>query len=465
MTYSPPEAVSRNSARQVSSRGAIALVIALAALAFGLRAGAIVALQRWRVPNAIEHKALALSLVENGTFYFRDFNFYGPSSVQSPPYPFLLATLYIMFGTDSPAAYVAAMLINAVAGALTVWFAWRLVRALGGTQLTAIFSALLVAIWPSQVYAATHVQAISLITLAVVLMIYLFQRSVQTGRLLPWLGYSLVSTFAALTEPVLLPIVALSGLLILIWKSSTITLGARLGNAAVLLAAAVLVIMPWTVRNRTVHGQWIPIKSTFWVNVWKANNEFATGTDRLELSDEKQAALKGSGLAISDKQLVDPKFDNERQYDRLTPEQRARLEHQPEAAREEVFKEFSTTWIDSHPARYAKLCAVRLGKTLWVDWDNPKAHHILFWLPRTAMLVLLIPGIVVAVRQKWPLMFMTLVAGSCLLTYTLTITAARFSLPLEPLALCFVAAIAAMVVEKNRAEGRGFMVQSLHPER
>src|SRR5256885_10333978 len=35
----------------------------------------------------IEHRALAMSLLEHGTFYFRDFDYYGPSSVQSPPYP------------------------------------------------------------------------------------------------------------------------------------------------------------------------------------------------------------------------------------------------------------------------------------------------------------------------------------------------------------------------------------------
>ena len=59
------------------------------ALELRLRAGAIFILHRWNQPNAIEHRALALSLIDNGTFSFRDFNFLGPSSVQSPPYPFL----------------------------------------------------------------------------------------------------------------------------------------------------------------------------------------------------------------------------------------------------------------------------------------------------------------------------------------------------------------------------------------
>ena len=154
--------------------------------------------------------------------------------------------------------------------------------------------------------------------------------------------------------------------------------------------------------------------------------------------------MKTGELSISDRQMVDPSFDKERQYDRLTPEQLARLNRQPEVVREEVFKEFATTWIGSHPARYFRLCLIRFAKTLWVDWDNPKAHSIFFWLPRTILLILLVPGIVLTIRQRWALLFAALVVGSCLLTYTLTITAARFSLPLEPIALCCIAGLIAV---------------------
>jgi hypothetical protein len=227
--------------------------------------------------------------------------------------------------------------------------------------------------------------------------------------------------------------------LILCWRSLPISI--RIRNAAVLFAAAMLIIMPWTVRNHRVHGRWIPIKSTFWVNTWKANNDYATGTDRLELPDDKKQVLRDNQLALSDHELIDPNFDKLRQYDRLSPTQRARLLKQPEAVREAVFKEFATTWIGSHKLAYARLCAVRLWKTVWVDWGNPKANNVLFWLPRSLMLALMIPGIWMARRQRWSLRFPALVAGSCLLTYTLTIAAARFSLPLEPLALCFVSLV------------------------
>ncbi|HRK71946.1 MAG TPA: hypothetical protein PLA85_10180, partial [Micropepsaceae bacterium] len=63
---------------------------------FCARVGLMGAVHRWDSPNAIEHRQLAVSLLENGTFTFREgmFDHVGPSSVQSPPYPLVLATLF-----------------------------------------------------------------------------------------------------------------------------------------------------------------------------------------------------------------------------------------------------------------------------------------------------------------------------------------------------------------------------------
>src|SRR6266550_8583224 len=128
-------------------------LLGLAILAFALRVGTIFALHRWTFLNAIEHRSLAMSLIKYHTFYFRDFNYFGPSSVQSPPYPFLLATLFKIFGPESNGAYIAAMVINSLAGAVTVVFAYLFVKSIGGKDLVALLAAGLVAIWPSQVYS------------------------------------------------------------------------------------------------------------------------------------------------------------------------------------------------------------------------------------------------------------------------------------------------------------------------
>jgi hypothetical protein len=417
--------------RQISRRVLLTLV-GLAVLGFGLRVGTIFLLHRWTQPNAIEHRQLAINLLKHHTFYFRDFNTFGPSSVQSPPYPFILSICFGIFGAQTASAYIAAMIFNSFAGALTIWMMYFMTKALGGSDAVGLLSAALVAVWPSQVYSATHVQAISLITLCIVTMIYFFQRGISTGKLAPWLGYSVVGCFAALTEPVLLPILAASGLFIFAFRS--LSFEVRLRNAAILLGAAIVIILPWTVRNRVVHGEWIPVKSTFWVNVWKGNNPNATGTDRLEMTDVEKADLKVTAIDPAGQDVA-------HQYDALTPDQRAELNRKPEAERERIFKKYATTWIAAHPADYLKLCAKRLGMTLLFDLDNPKARNIVWISSRIALIPLTIIGLWLARRNGWHLMFPLLVWGSALLTYTLTVTANRFAIPFEPLQLALTALV------------------------
>ena len=150
----------------------------------------------------------------------------------------------------------------------------------------------LVTVWPTQIYACTVAQAVVLITAAITAVMGLFYISVQTGRLGPWIAFSVAGTLAALTEPAFLPAMMIAGIVILLCRN--LTFRVRLRNAAVLLLTAVALIGPWTLRNRRVHGAWIPVKGTFWVNVWKGNNDSATGSDRIELSSSQgEEAARG----------------------------------------------------------------------------------------------------------------------------------------------------------------------------
>jgi 4-amino-4-deoxy-L-arabinose transferase-like glycosyltransferase len=441
----------------MTRRNVILTLTLLSVLAFAARAGLVLHLHAWRSPNAMEHRSIAQSLVAGKGFSFSDWGNFGPTSVQSPPFPFLLAGMYEIFGADTPTdgsltdanvAYFAIMMINALAGAALVWLTYSMARTLGGSTLTALLAAAAVSIWPSQVYAARAVQAISLITASLAATIILFHRAMQTGRLAPWIGYSIVATFATLTEPVFLPALAISGGLTLIWRTLPTT--ARLRNAAVLLVAVLTIIGPWTLRNRIVHGHWVPIKSSMWVNVWKGNNEFATGTDRLPPSSrEKKTAVQNM---FSDDEFVESALDRDRQYDMLDPSQKSRLHNQPEMVQETVFKDFALTWIKAHPQRYLELCAIRIIKTIGVDWDNPKSYNIVYIVSRYLLLVLTIVGLFVALRQKWSLLFPAIIIGTSLFTYAVTVTAARFSIPFEPIQLCLAAACIAAPFERRFRE-------------
>jgi 4-amino-4-deoxy-L-arabinose transferase-like glycosyltransferase len=423
-------------------------------IALVARVGAIFYLHGWDHPYAMEHRFIAYSLATNGTFSFSDWGHYGSTSVQSPPYPFLLATLFKIFGTHVPVdgslhganlAYFTALMINAIAGAGMVWLTYSMARTLGATPLAGLLAAAAVAIWPSQIYAARMAQAVVIITAALAAMIILFYQAVRTGKRAPWIGYAIIATIATLTEPVFLPALAISGGLVLIWRG--LAREARLRNAIILIVAVVVIIGPWAARNYYVHRKMVPIKDTFWVNVWKGNNDHATGTDRLELTAKDKTGAK---MAIE--QLQDSKIpDGEHQYDALTLDQRALLQGRSEVSREEVFKNFAVTWIKKNPNRYLQLCGIRLITTLTVDWNNPKATPMIYIVTRFALLALSVLGLFVAIKQKWSLLFPGIIVATALLTYTLTVTAARFSIPFEPLQLCLAGAFIAACVERNPA--------------
>ena len=414
---------------------------ALCVLAFALRLGTVIYQKGWLTPNAMEHRSIAFSLVNGQGFSFGDWGYYGPTSVQSPPYPLLLAALFKIFAHGSPVgdntpgvatAYFVAMLINCIAGAGLVWLVYVLTKTLGGTPTAALIAAALTAIWPTQIYVARHAQAIELIICAMTGAIILFYRAMRSGGLGAWVGFSVVFCIATLTEPVFLPSLMIAGLLTLLWPG--LTLWQRFRNGLALAITIGIIIGPWTMRNRIVHGKLEPIKSTFWVNVWKGNNDSATGTDRLAMTDEQKEKITTRADLFHDDQLL--KNDNIRQYDMLDLSQRTRLHNQPEIFRETVFQEFASNWIASHHQRYLKLCGIRLLKTLTIDLDNPKSYNWVYIASRYIILAITVVGLFAAWRLKWSLLFPAVIVGTALITYTLTVTAARFSLPFEPLQLC-----------------------------
>jgi hypothetical protein len=435
------------------------LVIGIVLVAIVARLGLMIGMKRWENPNAIEHRQLAASLLENGTFSFREamFDDYGPSSVQSPPYPFILATCYKIFGKETDASYTAAMVLNALVAGIGVWLLYKLVLELGGCELTAIIASACLAIWPSQVYAATQAQAVSLIITAVIAILYFWAKSIRTGSVGPWIWYCVIGTVAALTEPVLLPILALSGLLIFIWPAN-LDFAQRTRNAAILLAAAILIIFPWTIRNHTVHGKWIPIKSTFWVNVWKGNNPYATGTDRVALTDEMMKQLGMKPVDFNTDRFTNAQYDSQHQYDMLTFAQRNQLRGKNEVEREEVFKKFATEWIKKNPSRYLKLCIKRLWMSGWADLDNPKARNPVYLICRALLLPTTAIGLLLALKYRWKMIFPLMLWGSALMTYALTVTANRFTLPFEPLQFALLALLVSLLIKKALPRSRGFEV-------
>ena len=333
------------------------LVIAL--LAVILRVVAIVHVHALNAP-AEENRIIARNLANGEGFTFADFQYVGPTSIRPPLYPFLLAGLDRVFGVESRGALAVALALNVIAGAATVVLAFALIRPLYGSGLASVLACAL-AVWPTQIYAATQFQGLS-IAIALLLATQLVARK---GWAIP---YGLAAGIAVLCESILLLPLLLVGL----W-----TFRKKVDGLILMPLAMLVVLLPWAYRNSLIRERPTSITNNFAVDLFRGNGPGATGSVHL-------AKLGSDGKPESE-------------FDRLLPQQFDALRHQPEARRDTLLLGWAKAWITSHPLEYARMCAIRIAKTFWTDWHHPLANSRINLLTRTlvcgAAVVVLVHGI------------------------------------------------------------------------
>lgn len=195
------------------------------------------------------------------------------SFLGQPPAPFMMAPLYIYFlglifkfSADSLMAARAVQIVLGTAGvfllALSVrrWFGERAAWIAGGlAALTGVFTFFEITILPT-----------ALDPFLTALDLYLLGRAADEGGTKRWALAGGALGLHALNRPHLAIVIALFAVFVAVranWK-----------RAAAFAVAACIVIAPASIRNMRVGGEFIPIASTFGINVLIGNGPDATGT-------------------------------------------------------------------------------------------------------------------------------------------------------------------------------------------
>lgn len=252
-------------------------------LAFAVRIGFMVAahtylFERYRVDEYSyfnETTNIARSIAE-GRGFSSPFGaaYTGPTSWIAPVYPYLCALFFALFGVFSTNAAVALLSLQSLISALTCVPILGIAERTVGRR-TGFVAALLWAGFPwFSKWAVSWVWEISLSTLLFTCLFWyaLRQSEPACGKL--WLGFGALWGIALLVNPALLPLLPAS----LVWCGFQIhRAGGKWVKPALLaLAACVLVISPWLVRNRMVFGQWAFLRSNFGFEFWLGNARYAT---------------------------------------------------------------------------------------------------------------------------------------------------------------------------------------------
>jgi hypothetical protein len=430
--------------------------LCLVALAIAIRVATVLVLQSHTVPRStFEHGEIARNLLASRTFSMHFLGADGPTSQQAPVYPVLVAAAYALGGIQTPEALLILQTAQAFLGGLLVvgvlwlarmvaferpWFAWT--------------AAFVVAVHPTLVYAATHVQVALLGTTLLVWTLTWAYRTGETGRCTDALVTGMLLALLALTDPILsLAVVGLAGAIRLgrTGRARPIRLSFRLTAVALLVALAG--VSPWIVRNAFVYGEFVPIKSTLGYAFWQGNCAVSAGTDKV-LRQSTQEILDAGGragtLAGFNRALWEARHEAGYIDDiALTNEDRRWLGSFSEPERSRIL--FGRALVDLmiEPARYGRLCLRRLRYFVLFDETNPKSRALAYRVPHIALTLFALGGLLFArpeIRRRLYPTIQTVLAIAAV--HVLTIVSARFHIPVEPILALWGAAGASRFLDR-----------------
>jgi hypothetical protein len=424
--------------------------IGLVGLAIASRIAAVLVLQSYTVPRSTyEHGEIAANLLAGRGFAMHFLGADGPTSQQAPLYPALVALAYAIGGVEKPAALLVLQVSQAILGGLLVLGVLRLARLVAPNRPWLAWSgSLAVALHPTLVYAATHVQIAALGTTLLVWTLALAYQTGTTGRDRDAVLTGSLLALLALTDPILT--LSAGGVFCALWLArSDIPGHARqtIRLTGLVAVTALAGVSPWLLRNALIHGEFVAIKSTFGYAFWQGNCAQSEGTDKvLRASVERMLGQTPRGASLAELNRAIWAARHEAGYLDdivLTASDYRRLRSVSEPERSRILWRRALAELALNPGRYARLCLRRLRYFLLFDETNPKSRILAYRVPHLGLTLLAGLGLVVAgpaLRSR--LLPAILTIGLIAVFHTLTIVSARFHIPVEPLlALCGAAGI------------------------
>jgi len=197
----------------------------------------------------------------------------GPSCLWPPGYPFTLSLIYRAFGPSWDAAKGVNVAFDLAAIALTY-----ALGALLFSRLVGLLAALALAVWPSHWAYCGLIAGETEFTLLLMLLIVLAFIAARKGA--PTWGWAVaLGVLLGLTSLVrgqgLLLFLPIGAFWALRWPGQWKAAALRAGTV---FAICLLVIAPWTLRNRLVLGSAVLISSGAYQNLWTGANAGTTGT-------------------------------------------------------------------------------------------------------------------------------------------------------------------------------------------
>lgn len=263
-----------------------------------------------------------------------------------PVFPLLCYALHLIGGQGLALYYAVHLSVATGIIALTYLLARH-----GLSERIALLAALLVALEPGLViYHSYKVDPGALATFLLLLGIYCFIRSIDSSSWRQATATGLAFGAGMLTRPdIVAGYAALLSWAFLERKRPKVVL--RL--ALPILAATLVVLIPWVVRNYSIHGEMLVTGSASSEWMWRGNNPNSTGT---------------SVTAA-----------NEGQFEAAPDEFRRRVDTSSEIENYRLFREEALRFIKQDPMTFVRRCGIKLWYFIW--FSSSYAGNYYGWLP------------------------------------------------------------------------------------
>jgi 4-amino-4-deoxy-L-arabinose transferase-like glycosyltransferase len=313
----------------------IALLLRVAWLAYKIQVIPKEALAVVPFENEVGNVASALANGQGFCCLFRQPT--GPTAWLTPVYPLLIAGIFKLFGTFTFGSFVASVSLNSLFSALACFPLYYASERIAGKSV-AVLAAWLWVFSPIAIilpYAWIWDSSLSALLAAAILWATI--RVSDRPGLAASLLYGLLWGISLLANP------ALGALLpfLLGWIFIRLRAGnsQRLRLIVVALAAAILLCLPWTLRNYVQFHRFVPLRSNFAYEFWSGNNEIFDPHSR-EVNRITRYEQTRLYARVGETAFLAEKWQNARQF------------------------------VRAHPSLYAQLCARRIVAT-WLGTEAP----------------------------------------------------------------------------------------------
>ena len=210
------------------------------ALAIALRVAWVLAVPTKPVGDFAMYVESAAHLVEHGGF--------DSEYVYMPGYIFLIAPVQALGG-----GWLATKMVGAVLGGLGAGAVYGIARRMGGgSTRIALMAGMLYACWPAGIAIASVTGTDMPAAVLLVVAAYVLVRFAGDRPILAAILFGIFTGFAAYIRAIVVPLAALS---VLVFRAQGKTWRTSIKSTAIACLVAMLMLVPWAVRNRLRYGE------------------------------------------------------------------------------------------------------------------------------------------------------------------------------------------------------------------